>query len=365
MKTISLETNNPGLRLVEPDIERDAPLSTDWLKGDTGRNTLRLMGVADKDNVPSTLEQERERVNDFIENDNQLNWMISSENDVVGSVWVDLIPSEHLGSPSVHIIIGNPDARGKGIGLSTMTAVVDYLEKQGHKQIYSRYLTDNAASRNLFAKLGFHEAGKPYIDEDNLQFQNVVKEFATMTQEFSKQPLEVEVAKPEDAAEVFDVQRRTWLDTYPNEKAGVTYEDLKTRLEGENGELIPQKVERWKQGIESTGEERATFIVRDGGKIVGFVAPGIMDGQRRIGAIYVLPEAQGKGIGGDLLQKSLEWHGRDEDIFLRVASYNQNAIDFYKRHGFEQTDTKVEDDTAIQNGMTPIPEVEMVLRAEK
>lgn len=186
-----------------------------------------------------------------------------------------------------------------------------------------------------------------------------------MTQEYTKQPLEVELAKPEDAAEVFDVQRQTWLDTYPNEEAGITYENIRVRLEGENGELIPQKVERWRKGIESTGEKRAVYVIRDEGKIIGFVAPGIMNDQRRIGAIYVLPEAQGKGVGSKLLQKSIEWHGRNEDIFLHVANYNQNAIDFYKRHGFEQTDNKIVDEAALQKGNVPIPEIEMVLRAQQ
>lgn len=365
MKTTELETNNPSIQLIEPNIERDAALGVQWLEGKLGRNTLSLMGVSDADNKPTTLEQEKERVKDFIEKDDQINWMISYEDKVVGSIWVDLEPSEYLQSPSVHIMIGSPEARGKGIGLSTTSAVVEHLQKQGYAQVYSRYITNNEGSKNLLGKLGFHELGILYTDKDNLEFQNVVKEFDTMTQELSRQSLEVELATPEDAEAIFDVQRQTWLDTYPDEEASVTYEDIKTRLEGENGELIPQKVERWKQGIETTGEKRATFVVRDNDKIVGFVAPGIMDGQRRIGAIYVLPEAQGKGIGGKLLQKSLEWHGRDEDIFLRVASYNQNAIDFYKRYGFEPTDTKVKDDAAIQNGMTPIPEIEMVLKAQK
>lgn len=184
-------------------------------------------------------------------------------------------------------------------------------------------------------------------------------EFA-MTHEFFKQPIEVEVARPEDAAEVFEVQRQTWLDTYPNEEAGITYDAIKLRLEGENGELIPQKIERWKQGIESAGDKRATFVVRDDGKIVGFAAPSIMSEQRRIGAIYVLPDTQGKGIGDALPKKAIEWHGRKNDIFLHVASYNQNAIDFYKRNGFAQTDTIIEDD-----GIPPIPQFEMVLKAEK
>lgn len=180
-----------------------------------------------------------------------------------------------------------------------------------------------------------------------------------MIQEFTKQPVKVEEAYPGDAAAIFDVQRRTWLDTYPNAEANVTYDALKLRLEGENGELIPKKVKRWKQDIKSTGDKRATFVVRDNEKIIGFAAPGIINEQRRIGAIYVLPEAQGKGVGSALLKKSIEWHGRDDDIYLRVATYNQNAIDFYKRNGFEITNRKVEDD-----GTPSIPEVEMVLSAE-
>ena len=180
--------------------------------------------------------------------------------------------------------------------------------------------------------------------------------------EQDNQPIIVEPARPDDAEAVFNVQRLTWLDTYPNDEAGITKEDIRKRIEGEHGELIPKKIERWKSGIEVTGEKRAIFVVRDSGKIVGFVAPGIMDGQRRIGAIYVLPEAQGKGVGGKLLQGAVNWHGRSEDIFLHVASYNQNAIDFYMRNGFEETGKPIKDEMA-KGDEKEIPEIEMVLRA--
>jgi hypothetical protein len=63
---------------------------------------------------------------------------------------------------------------------------------------------------------------------------------ATMAkQEFDNQAVLVEVAKPEDAEGVFDVQRLTWLATYPNAEAGITEEDIRVRVEGEHGELIP------------------------------------------------------------------------------------------------------------------------------
>lgn len=192
-----------------------------------------------------------------------------------------------------------------------------------------------------------------------------MSETATTKHEFDNQAMSVEPAKPEDAEDVFNVQRLTWLATYPNVEAGITKEDIRVRVEGEHGELIPQKIERWRQGIEAACNERATFVVRDNDKVVGFIAPAIRDGQRRIGAIYVLPEIQGKGVGGKLLQKALEWHGRDEDIFLHVATYNHSAIDFYKTNGFEETGNEIKDEVAQLGNGKEIPEIEMVLRAKK
>lgn len=111
MKATPLETPISKVNLIEPDIERDASLGVKWLEGAMGRNTLMLMGVPESTIKPPTLDQEKVRVENFISQPNQLNWMIQYENKVVGSIWVDLIPKERVEAPAIHLMIGDPEAR--------------------------------------------------------------------------------------------------------------------------------------------------------------------------------------------------------------------------------------------------------------
>lgn len=184
-----------------------------------------------------------------------------------------------------------------------------------------------------------------------------------MSNEFNNKPVSIERAIPQDAEAVSELLRRTWMATYPNAEAGITEEDIRLRTEGENGERISQNIKDWRKRIETSDGSVAVFVAKEDDRVVGMTAPGIIDGRRRIGAIYVLPENQGKGVGSLLMQKSLNWHGTEEDIYLLVASYNQNAIEFYKRFGFKQTDRVVEDKGNVY-GNTRIPEIEMILKAK-
>lgn len=357
MKTTNLETNNPNIHLVGPDIERDAPLSVEWLKGDIGRNTLRLMGVADKDNLPSTLEQEKARVKDFIENDDQLNWMITYQNEVIGSVWVDLKPSEYLQSPSVHIMIGSSEARGKGVGLSSMAAVVDYLEKQGHEQIYSRYLTDNEGSKNLLAKLGFQEIGEPYTDEDNLEFQNAVKKKEIMKEAEPIPPHTISPMVLDDTEGMYNLLRSGHRDTYVNEALGITAEKVDQRFTKSTAEERRTKNE---QRIDDPNNQ--VWVAKDEQQnVIGMVAPRIEeDGTRRLGALYVVKEWQGKGVAHELMAKAIDWlDGEHNDIKLGVVTYNERAKAFYRKYGFEEVPSS---ETLFDD---LIPEIFMVRKAQR
>jgi len=178
-----------------------------------------------------------------------------------------------------------------------------------------------------------------------------------------KSHVEIELALPEDAADVRRIQAQTWLDTYPNSDQGVSYEGVLRRVEGVHGEKIAEKIQQWRERIETSGPDHAVFIARDSGRAVGFVAPGIQEDQPRVGALYVLPEAQGKGVGSQLLQKALDWYGDEQDVYLHVAEYNTKAIEFYHKFGFEITGRRFEDEDGKIIGAS-IPELEMVKRAK-
>lgn len=145
-------------------------------------------------------------------------------------------------------------------------------------------------------------------------------------------PILIEPAKVEDAEPIAKVTSQTWLDTYPNNEAGITREDVRLRVQGEHGEETARSIKRWREHIKAIDDRDAVLVARSPDKVVGFVAAKVEEnGRRRIVAIYVLPKAQRKGAGGKLLEKALDWCGDKHDIYLDVVSYNQKAISFYEK----------------------------------
>jgi len=170
-----IPTSLPDLVLVMPSVVRDAPIAVGWLAGDAGRETLQLMGNTDEHNKPSTLEEEQERIRDFITDTEHTTWMMLYKGKPVGAVWVDRKGTKYLPAPSVHIMIGDPSVRGQGIGEATIKTVVRLMkEEERYEKIHSRYLTSNQGSMKLLTKLGFTNDGGTYKDEDGLEWQNVI-----------------------------------------------------------------------------------------------------------------------------------------------------------------------------------------------
>lgn len=185
-----------------------------------------------------------------------------------------------------------------------------------------------------------------------------------LDQKPDNQAVEIERATPDDAEIICDIRDRAWIEAYLNPELGITAKDIEINAKGLHGEFVPKRIAYLKNKLSSLDRpDGATFVAKIDGKVVGFAEPSIENGKRRVGALFVAPEAQGKGVGSKLIQQDLDWHGHNEDIFLEVIAYNQNAIDFYKRFGFEQTDAIVPEESNLPSFIKSLPQIKMVLEA--
>jgi ribosomal protein S18 acetylase RimI-like enzyme len=140
--------------------------------------------------------------------------------------------------------------------------------------------------------------------------------------------------KGRDWIAIKGIQEKVCTDTYPNEKFGVTKEAIREKFERRREK---EKADLEKM-IKNFGpkEDSHYWVAETEGKIVGYVGTHIKDGERRLGALYILPEYQRIGIGSKLFNKAVEWIGTD-NFEIEVAAYNEKAINFYNKFGYELT----------------------------
>lgn len=164
---------------------------------------------------------------------------------------------------------------------------------------------------------------------------------------------------PNDVYGIREVQKTTWLKTYPNNKEGITIEDIRKKFEIDKTPEGKKKIEERKRKYNN--KNIGTWVAETEGKIIGFCMAIRGGNNNRIGAIYVLPTYQGGGLGRLLIEKAFEWLGNKKDILINVARYNKQAIDFYKKFGFTETGKKGTLDSAakLSSGKF-IPEIELL-----
>jgi GNAT superfamily N-acetyltransferase len=99
-----------------------------------------------------------------------------------------------------------------------------------------------------------------------------------------------------------------------------------------------QGIAQWQGFIEEVERQPTRCfcrVVRHGDEIVGFLR-GRRDEAVSLGPMYLLHQAQGRGIGRQLMAVFLAW-ADGAPIRLWVTAYNERAISFYQHYGFEET----------------------------
>ena len=122
---------------------------------------------------------------------------------------------------------------------------------------------------------------------------------------------------PADQGAVVSIYKNGWLETYPNKAHGISTKDVQEAV----------------AFFSTTAIHKNKFVAELSGEVVGVIS--VKEGNPNvIQSLYVARPQQGKGVGTALLQFAIEKFGSGA-YALQVAAYNTEAIDFYKKFGFE------------------------------
>ena len=95
--------------------------------------------------------------------------------------------------------------------------------------------------------------------------------------------------------------------------------------------------EQWPRRLAT--RDAATFIAVSDDHDIGIAVGAALADAAGLFAMWVAPEARGKGAGDALVRAVIVW-ARDnghERLVLEVGDWNRSAIDLYRRNGFRPT----------------------------
>lgn len=173
---------------------------------------------------------------------------------------------------------------------------------------------------------------------------------------------EIVIVKPstrEDVIGIKNVHYKTWLATYPNTEIGVTISDIEEKFKNR---LSEEAIQGQLDFINDT-DNKIYLIAKDGNDIVGVCGASIHDGVNELNGIYALPEYQGRGIGKKFWIELQKFFDPAIDTILYVASYNEQAINFYKKLGFLIADEPVVKKIVMPISGVAIPVIKMIKKA--
>ncbi len=150
----------------------------------------------------------------------------------------------------------------------------------------------------------------------------------------------IELPKIGDEIELAPMHIQAWKDAYIVPESGLTAEAIDVQL----AHLLTDTTFRKNTIIESLENPDAVLyrvVKNQSGEIVGFMHGSKHEEYTELDGLYLLNEAKGSGTGGRLMEEFLKWADTDKPCRLEVFSFNETAIGFYVRYGFEKTDREM------------------------
>lgn len=146
--------------------------------------------------------------------------------------------------------------------------------------------------------------------------------------------IEIRPVTPADVPAIATLAREIWQATYPGI---ITQEQIDFMLEQRYG------VERLYDDLEQADKWLDQAFCD--GRRIGFAFCEICDGEYKLDKLYIHPDVQRRGVGGQLIGHVAE-RGRKlgyPAVILAVNKRNEQAIASYRKYGFAVRDAVVSD----------------------
>lgn len=146
--------------------------------------------------------------------------------------------------------------------------------------------------------------------------------------------VEIRSVTPPDVPAIAALAREIWQATYPGI---ITQEQIDFMLEQRYGH------ERLYDDLEDLHKWLDQAFVD--GRRIGFAFSEIYKGEFKLDKLYIHPDVQRRGVGGQLIANVAERAKREgyPCVILQVNKRNVNAIDSYKKYGFAVREATVDD----------------------
>lgn len=145
--------------------------------------------------------------------------------------------------------------------------------------------------------------------------------------------LTIEYVQLVDAEEINSVFKKSWLSGMGNKDLGIDESVLEKEFEWNDDAKKAFEESFTKKNLPGEGYWKAV----ENSKILGIIRAGKSSDKKagQIKSIYVLPEAQGKGIAQKLMETALNWLSDQDEVQIQCAAYNIRAQKFYEKFGFK------------------------------
>lgn len=160
-----------------------------------------------------------------------------------------------------------------------------------------------------------------------------------MTQCYEQIGVRIEEAVPQDIPGILGVHATAFIEAYHTEDIPVIPREsplFMSRATLEHfvykTDFLERNAARWEERIASQDTQHTVLVGRHNQQVVGFSSTALEQREGRIGALYILPEYQRRGLGSALLKDFLT-NTTAQDVSLDVT-INIAAIPFYEHLGF-------------------------------